>query len=522
MHNRPLANSKSHVSEHGEQEVDARPVGRHHACNRKRGGEMTRAAHAIGMAIALAHFAPSTAMAQRSFAAPEASQSPDGYGPDLIPQNEASRLKLLSTLAFNATIYALPAYLQYEQLYRQAVNRQSSDYTGFNRFSHDRNLAGPGYVEFKVPNSDTLYSNAWLNLSSGPVEVTIPPTSLSYYTLNFFDMFGTPTNLSTRTVGSKGGRFLIVPPEWQGEAPSGVTLYHARTRHMWILMRVFAQTDREVAAARHFQDNVSIVPKAGAAPALATTLTPPAPASGAAGLLRVLDFILRTDGPLPGEQALVATFRPLDVLNDQPFDFASLDPASRGAVEQGYRDAMTLIDTSKTQLGKPTGTGWSRVDKGKYGYNYVRRAAINAAGLGANVPEENSSFTTFIDGSKAKLDAATGDYVLTLDPPPQVNAFWSATLYDAKTFELYPNALKRYLINDRTRGLKTGPKGSVTIRIQHAPTKDANWLPAPDGPFFVVIRSYTPRPEMLDGRWLPMPISRVGPATASSQGRAAP
>jgi hypothetical protein len=482
---------------------------------------MVRAAHAIGMAVILAFSMPSAALAQRSFAAPEAPSSPDGYGPDLVPQDEASRLKLLRTLAFDATIYALPAYLQYEQLYRQAVNRQSPDYTGFNRFSHDRDLAGPGYVAFKVPNSDTLYSNGWLDLSNGPVEITIPPTSLAYYTVNLFDMFGTPTNLSTRTVGSKGGRYLIVPPDWQGKPSAGVTLYRARTRHMWILMRVFAQTDREVAAARRFQDAVSIVPQAGSVPARVTVITPPAPASGATGLLRVLDYILRTDGPLPGEQALVATFRPLGVLAEQPFDGASLDSASRAAVEQGYQDASKLIDTSKTQLGKPTGTGWSRVDKGKYGYNYVRRAAINAAGLGANVPEENSSFTTFVDGSNAKLDASTGDYVLTLDPPPQVNAFWSATLYDAKTFELYPNPLKRYLINDRTRGLKTGPDGSVTIRIQHAPSKDANWLPAPDGSFFIVIRSYSPKPEMLDGRWLPKPIKRVASAAELRQNKGA-
>lgn len=470
---------------------------------------MVRAAQAIGIVAALANMLPSASAAQRSFAAPEAPASPEAYGPDLVPQNEASRLKLLSTLAFDATIYGFPAYLQYEQLYRQAVNRQSPDYTGFNRFSHDRDLAAPGYVAFKVPNSDTLYSNGWLDLSNGPVEITIPPTSLAYFTLNFFDMFGTPTNLSTRTIGSNGGRFLIVPPDWEGETPAGMKLYKARTRHLWILMRVFAQTDREVAAARRFQDDVSIVPRGQAVPVASAAPTPPAPAPGGAGLLRILDYVLRTDGPLPGEGALVARFRPLGVLADRPFDAGSLDPASRAAIEQGYKDAMALIDTSKTQLGTPTGTGWSRVDKGKYGYNYVRRAAINAAGLGANVPEENSSFTTFVDGDHAKLDASSGDYVLTLSPPPQVDAFWSATLYDAKTFELYPNSLDRYLINDRTRGLKKAPNGSVTIHIQHAPTKKENWLPAPNGPFFVVIRSYRPKPEMLDGRWLPQPIKRV-------------
>ena len=469
---------------------------------------MAHATRFIALIAAAGCLLPNCVTAQRSFAAPEAVAAPDAYGPDLVPQNEASRLKLLSTLSFEATIYALPAYLQYEQLYRQAVNLASPDYTGFNRFSHDRDLAGPGYVAFKVPNSDTLYSNAWIDLSEGPVAISIPSTKLAYYTLNIFDMFGNPSNLSSRTIGAKGGRFLVVPPGWQGQTPADTKLYRANTRHLWILMRVFAQTDFEVTAARRFQDTVSILPPSPVNN-IKPTMYPPVPAPGSAGLLRVLDYILRTDGPLSGEEALVRQFRPLGVLSDLPFDAGKIDPAARAAIEQGYRDAMTLIDTSKTQLGKSTGTGWSRVDKGKYGFNYVRRAAINAAGLGANVPEENSSFTTFIDGNKVKLDASSGRYSLTLDPPPKVNAFWSATLYDAKTFELYPNSMKRYLINDRTSGLKTEPDGSVTISIQHAFTKDANWLPAPAGPFFIVIRSYLPKPEMLDGRWLPKPITRV-------------
>ena len=454
-------------------------------------------------------------LAQSSFAAPEAPRSTDAYGPDLLPQDETARQTLLKALAFDATLYGLSAYLQYEQMYRQAVDRRSPDFTGFNRFAHDRNLAGPGYVAFKVPNSDTLYSNGWLDLTRSPVEILIPQTKLSYFTLNIFDMFGNPSNLGTRTIGSDGGRFLLVAPAWQGEAPPGVTLYRASTPHLWVLMRVFAQTQSEVADARRFQDAVSIVPRlaaAGAAAGADWAPQPPPPAPGAPGLLRVLDYILRVNGHLPGEEALVRRFRPIGVLAEHPFDAAAFDPAALAAIDSGYKDAVALVESSKTQLGTPTGTGWSRVNKGKYGYNYIRRAVINAAGLGANVPEENSSFTTFVDGDNVRLDGSTGRYSLTLRPPPPVKAFWSVTLYDARSFELYPNPLGRYLVNDRTRGLKTAPDGSIEVRLQHDPAKQGNWLPAPSGPFFVVIRAYLPKPEMLDGRWLPEPIKRIAPA----------
>lgn len=470
------------------------------------GAQVTSSARSgLLMAVLLATVSVATAPAAAQIAS---ASEPALLGPDLLPRNEKDRSALVEATAFQATLYGLSAYLQYEQLYRQAIDRTSPDFTGFSRFDHDRELAGPGYVAFKVPNSDTLYSNAWIDLTGGPVEVSIPATKLRYFTLNIFDMFGNPSNLSTRTIGSGGGRFFLVPPSWKGEAPAGTTLFRATTPHLWVLMRVFAQAGSELAAARAFQDAVTIRPGAQTS-SRAERLEAPPPAAGATGFFRVLDYLLRTDGHLPGEEALVQQFRVLGLLADKPFGTDKPDELTLAAMARGYDRAMQLVESSKTQLGAPTGTGWSRVDKGKYGFNYVRRAVINAVGLGANVPEENASFTTFVDASGARLDGSTGSYTLRLRTPPPVDAFWSVTLYDGKTFELYPNKLNRYLVNDRTPGLVVGRDGSVEIRIQHAPARTGNWLPAPSGPFFVVIRSYMPKPAALDGRWLPPPIERA-------------
>jgi hypothetical protein len=449
-----------------------------------------------------------------------------------VPAGSHDRQVLLKAVAFDATLYGLSAYLQYGEMFRQAVNRGSGSYTGFNTLQHERQLAGPGYRAFKVPNSDTLYSTAWLDLTRGPLEVTIPPVKLKYYTLNLFDMFGNPDNLGTRTIGSNGGHFLLVPPGWHGDCPPGMALYRAATPHLWVLMRVFAQTDAELSQAHRFQDEVRIavytgqtaspppteshVPTPAAeppAPTLTPTPTPPPepppPGPTAADFFRVLDYILRVDGHLPGEEALVHGLRALGLAGPHPFDPASVDADSWVAIEAGYKEAMALIANARTQLGKSTGTGWVRVDKGNYGFNYLRRAVTNSAGLGANVPAENSSFNTFVDDHGEPLNGTAGRYRLELQTPPPVDAFWSVTLYDARSFELYPNAIGRYLISDRTPGLRVAADGSIEVAIQHEPVKGVNWLPAPAGPFFVVIRSYLPRPAMLNGTWLPEPIRRL-------------
>src|SRR5690625_3811098 len=102
--------------------------------------------------------------------------------PDILPSEPGV---LLRQLACEATIYGLPAVLQYEHMFRVAIAKDK--YHGFNKLKHTTDLAGPGYLGFKTPNADTLYSDAWLDLRSGPVLLTIPPMGSRYYTAHLLD-----------------------------------------------------------------------------------------------------------------------------------------------------------------------------------------------------------------------------------------------------------------------------------------------------------------------------------------------
>jgi len=412
---------------------------------------------------------------------------------------------LARVLAADATIYGMPAVLQYREMYRQAVDRSHPRYVGFHRFVHDRDLAGPGYQAFKSPNSDTLYSNAWLDLSNGPVLIETHDVALRYYTLQFLDMYANASNIGTRTFGNKGGKYLVVPARWDGEAAHDTVLFRVATPFAWILMRVFAQDDAELGLARGVQDRVRITPLA----------TPSDPASfppldelHAEGFFRSLDHVVRTNGVPHQEDALVYRFRAIGIGGAEPFEYKRLDPQVREGLEAGYSDAMQVIAASRSQLGIPTGTGWTKVDKARYGFNYLSRAVTNYVGLGANVEEENYSFNTFVDGQGVPLDGASASYTLEIVPPP-VDAFWSLTLYDGRNFELYANAQHRYLISDRQLPSLEPAQDRWTITIQHAePGQTSHWLPAPDGPFYLVFRAYLPSPEMIASGWRPQPVMR--------------
>ncbi|MDP3746327.1 MAG: DUF1254 domain-containing protein [Phenylobacterium sp.] len=464
-------------------------------------------------------FAGAAAAAERHYPVQPATsyrlQDVDQFDPtpvgDVTPKDPAARTVLARALAMEAAIYGLPSVYQYREMFAQAVDQASPRYVGFNRFAHDRDLAGPDYKAFKSPNSDTLYSNAWLDLTGGPVLIETPDVPLKYYTLNFLDMFSNASNIGTRTFGSKAGRYLITPAAWTGEPPPGVTLFRVATSHAWILMRVFAQTPAEVEIARKVQDSVKISPRSLSSKAADY---PPPDVDTAGGFFRVLDHVLRTDGHPDQEDALIYRFRMIGIGGPEAFDPARLDAETRAGMEAGFQEAMKMIAASRAQLGAPTGTGWSRVEKARYGFNYLSRATVNFVGLGANVDAENLSFNTFADGQGRPLDGSKGDYTLSFMPPP-VHAFWSVTLYDAATLALYPNELRRYLINDRTPGLKSNKDGSIDFRIQHSkPPSAANWLPAPDRPFYLVVRSYLPKPEMISGGWRPEPVVMLEPKGA--------
>jgi hypothetical protein len=104
---------------------------------------------------------------------------------------------------------------------------------------------------------------------------------------------------------------------------------------------------------------------------------------------------------------------------------------------------------------------------------------------------------------------------------PPAEMFWSLTLYDAGTTAMYPNDSGRYSLGSTTKGLFFDNDGSLTIYIQHdKPTelaKSANWLPAPEGDYYLVLRLYGAKPEVTDGEWTPPPIAGSNPGALQSK-----
>jgi len=456
--------------------------------------------------------APGTGQITRGYELTDVDQLQAEAEPDAVPADPAIRERYAAGLAAEATIYGLGSVYQYAQMVVQALDTSSPTYTGFDVWDHQRDVATPAFDAFKTPNVDTLYSNAWLDLTDAPALIRVPPIRGRYYTLHFLDAFSNSTNLSSRTVGPEGGLFLVTPPRWEGTVPAEATQFRVASPYMWILMRILVgEAPDDVTQVRALQQAVEITPLGDVGRGDFVITQPHEVETDFRSFFAALDFSLRANGQPVHEDAYVYRFRSVGLGGAVPFDADTLDDAVRRGLEAGFTEAMETIRSMRSQYATPVGdTGWISGTGGEDGFNFLRRAIRNFIGTAGNLRAEKVFFAAHTTPDGERLDASRTSYTVTLDPPPPVDGHWSLTLYPSATGLLYANEIDRYAIAATTPGLHYGDDGSLTVLIQHErPADIANWLPAPAGEFYLDIRTWGPGEEVRSGTWRPGAVTPV-------------
>jgi len=438
-------------------------------------------------------------------------------GPQLArAQASADSLK---ALAQDAYVYAFPVVTAYRTLFAVAVGaRAEGEGTRFNRFAHRMSLAGPASRVVVLPNNDTFYSPAWLDLRAGPVVLTVPEAPAGRYrSLQVVDLF---TNNVAVVSGAdqRGGRFLVAGPMWQGEPPAGTSsVIRVKSDFAFALGRtaVYGGADSATAAALAAAFSVEPSATVGGAPGSrdAGSEFPQYDEDSAAsgGFVRYLNFALAHSQLEPAEETLIRRMQPLGVGTASATQ-ARRSGAERQAIDEGVSDARQLIRASRGLLGERRGS-WIMVDAfgdsaGRQGRYLVRAAA--AWHILYGLPRREAVyFSSSSDSEGRPLDGNAPGYVLRFAPSqmPPAKAFWSVTMYDDEGY-LVANAKRRYSIGDRTAGVQRDTDGALTIYIQRASpgvAQKSNWLPAPAGPFTVTLRLYLPD-ETRIGTYTPPPL----------------
>ncbi|MDT0576025.1 DUF1214 domain-containing protein [Croceicoccus sp. F390] len=360
--------------------------------------------------------------------------------------------------------------------------------------------------QLRAANADTLYLNAWTDLSHGPVLLDLPELGERYYTLGFFDLYGKPHHLGTRTNGGKAMRYALVGPSG-GEIPAGYEPFRLPTDTAWMLGRIFARDSGDEARALQLAQAMQMRGVAGDPVSDAQPMKP----YDSLLFYAMLNQALKALPPVAGEEALMTAFDTAGFGRNSTFDTAALSPGQMTGLGCALRVGPQVL----LQHGfKPTqtGNGWlSSSAVAAPGHDHLLRATIAKGGY-ANEPAESIYPAAIMDSTGQMLDGSNTYRIrFAKGQTPPVDAFWSMTPYDRTTLQLTENPLQRYSIGNRTQGLRTNADGSLDIVLSHtAPAQGtANWLPTPAGGYHLVTRMYLPRAEALDGRYVLPVIERL-------------
>jgi hypothetical protein len=432
-------------------------------------------------------------------------------------------------IAKEATIYGVPLVDSYRIQHSFFADPTNPEFKApWNQINSIARVYTPEDKTVQTPNSDTPYSTLGADLREQPLVLTVPEVEKGrYYSLQFIDMYTFNfAYVGTRATGNGAGKYLLAGPSWKGTKPKGIkSVIRSETDFATVVYRTQLldpgdiENVKKIQAGYHVQTLSSFLGKpAPAASAAVDFIKPVTPQQEKTSLqfFNVLSFVLQHSPTHPSEKALRARFARIGVGAGKPLNPEALPPEIRNAMEDGMADGWkafaefkeSQIDTGKVLSGDITGSRTSLKN------DYMRRMAATVIGIYGNSKEEATYPIYATDARQQKLDG-THRYTLRFPPGqlPPANAFWSLTMYEMPASLLYANPLNRYLISSpMLPTLKRDADGGITLFVQNASPgadKEANWLPAPSGPFFMAMRLYWPKAAALNGKWKSPPLQRV-------------
>jgi hypothetical protein len=389
-------------------------------------------------------------------------------------------------------------------------NKTGKLFAPVNQVANAWGMLGPAFEAVQSANSDTQYSVTWFDSSNEPYVLHIPDAKGRFYTFQFADAWTNNFHYaSTRTMGSQEQTYALVAPGWTGKLPPHVTRLNAPTPTGFIIGRWFVADEKDVPAVNKIQKQVTMTPLSS----YGKKYTPPkvkvVPAKKYTGDLAFFEQLgdtLAINGAPAADAGILGMFKNIGLTIDHGFDPSALSDGEKKSLTQAVKDGEAMLAAKAASMGRNV-NGWqlSPVLNEYFGTSYLFRAAIGYQAMFVNTPVEAYYPGVFKDVDGKVLDGSAGKYTIKFPKgkTPPADAFWSVTMYDAKKRLMVKNSLNRYKIGSADK-LNAASDGSTTLYIQaESPGKDkeSNWLPAPKEPFYMLMRIYLPKIEVLNGQY---------------------
>lgn len=377
-----------------------------------------------------------------------------------------------------------------------------------------------------MPNVDTVYASAWLDLKDEPVVLQVPEMADRYWLMQIMDAWTNTTHdpSSVAPQVTDGQRapytYVITGPNWSGALPENMTRLDMPTDTAWMIGRLEYRDSADLPAAQAIQHDLSMAPLSAWQrgdrpvpvdnPPVAVSVSPPEQVADMDGraFFKRLCQLMETNPPAAADQPALDRFATIGIERAGDVDTVS-DDTLNSAVEAARQQIPAYQNPRAMHE-----NGWEfATDLGFYGTEYALRAATAWTELGANLPRDAVYPSLVADA--ADTTGAPQRYRLTFAAgrTPPAEAFWSLTAYTADGY-LVQNPAGIYSVGHQVP-VVPGPDGRVELAIQADDPGSAvppgNWLPIPSsGEFRITLRLYSPDPKALDGDWQPPALT---PAT---------
>ena len=412
-------------------------------------------------------------------------------------------------IAKEAYLFTYPLVMNYRTMYMQAIKDDGE----FGKWLH-LGSASPADTDIVTPNNDTPYSYAWLDLRAQPWVLTLPKIDEKrFYTSQWDDLWGyVLDNAGSVNDGNDGGNYLLVSPSWQGKVPKGITrVIRGESDFLGSLTRTqLIGGNNDMPQVQEIQKSYQLQPLNvyvnSKAPASAPNINWPKWQEGDEAIFKYfnyVNFMLSFTTAHDDDKSIYKKMAAIGLKAGATLDTNKLNPSRLKAFNDGIADARAELKRRGESTFDPADFFNNRKT---IGTDYINRALGVYLGIFGNTTDQSVYLTKVGDENGAQMDGSKHSYTMTFEASklPPVKYFWSATMYKLPQRWLVENKINRYSIGSSSQGLKKNKDGSLTIYIsKDSPGKDkeSNWLPAPDGPLWIVLRTYGPSQEILTKQW---------------------
>jgi hypothetical protein len=376
-----------------------------------------------------------------------------------------------------------------------------------------------------TPNPDSIYFMSFWNVKDGPLVIEVPKAEGGSIAGNIVTAWQMPLEDAGPEGADKGqgGKYLILPPGYGGEAPAGYFVLRSDTFSGFALLRsnLASHSDADVAKSVAYGRQIKAYPLSSANSPPPTVFTDAydvmfdSTIRYDAGFYKNLDRVVQKEPWLDRDRAMIDQLRAIGIEKGKPFNpdadtTAVLDSAAREAhalLSQSYDAGFPAINpgirwfpAAQADMVKAAQSGYADPDfypvdiRGvtyTLGFTGIKRIGTAQFYLMVNKDRDGQAF----DGAST--------YRLSVPANAPVRNYWSATVYDRETHALVKNmpGASRASISP---GLQKNADGSVDIYFgPKAPTgKEANWVPTdPARQFELLFRLYGPEKALFDHSW---------------------